>query len=70
MEPVEAEVLASEAGDPLVRQIRQFARVIRDGEAPLVPGEEGLKTLRVVEAIKKSASVGGAVLLEGIGNSS
>lgn len=63
-EPVEAEALASEAGDPLERQIRQFARVIRDGEAPLVPGEEGLQTLRVIEAIKKSAATGETVTLD------
>jgi predicted dehydrogenase len=42
--------------DPLVRQLAQFVRVVRGQEAPLVPGREGLETLRVIEAIKRSAA--------------
>ncbi|MDL2410761.1 hypothetical protein PY650_35485, partial [Rhizobium calliandrae] len=36
---------------------------IRGEEAPLVSGREGLKTLKVIEAIKRSAVMGGRVVL-------
>ncbi|MBV1701068.1 MAG: Gfo/Idh/MocA family oxidoreductase [Hyphomicrobiales bacterium] len=49
--------------DPLVLQIQQFCRVIRNGEKPLVSGEEGLKTLRVIEAVKTAAASGETVRL-------
>lgn len=49
------------AADPLVRQIRHFAEVIRGDARPLVSGREGLKTLAVIEAIKQSARSGKAV---------
>jgi predicted dehydrogenase len=44
--------------DPLAAQIRQFMAVIRGDAAPLVPAEEGLRTLRVVEAVMRSAASG------------
>jgi len=44
--------------DPLRAQIAQFCRVIRHGEPPLVPGREGLESLRVIEAIRKAAASG------------
>lgn len=49
--------------DPLVRQISQFARVIRGTEPPLAPAREGLETLRVVDAVQRSAASGLAVKL-------
>jgi len=49
--------------DPLVAQMRHFVNVIRGDEQPLVSGEEGLKSLEVVEAIKKSAISGETVHL-------
>ncbi|MCU0818850.1 MAG: Gfo/Idh/MocA family oxidoreductase [Beijerinckiaceae bacterium] len=49
--------------DPLRAQITQFCRVIRDGEAPLVPGREGLESLRVIEAIRQAAATGQSVRL-------
>lgn len=49
--------------DPLGLQVAQFARVIRGEEAPLVSGRDGLETLKVVEAIKTSASTGRSVSL-------
>lgn len=57
-EPVVPKSLRVAAEDPLVRQIRHFGRVIRGQEEPLVPGLEGLKTLRVIEAVKRSAHTG------------
>lgn len=56
--PIEVAPYSVPPEDPLVRQIEQFARVIRGEEAPLVSGEEGLRTLQVVEAIQKAAASG------------
>jgi predicted dehydrogenase len=59
MAPISATALPHPLDDPLVLQIRQFARVLAGTEAPLVPGREGLKTLAVIEAIRQSAAEGG-----------
>lgn len=56
--PIRATTPPRDHGDPLVRQIVQFARVIRGAEPPLVPGLEGLKTLMVIEAVKTAAATG------------
>lgn len=55
-EPISATVFPVANEDPLLRQIRQFARVITLNEPPLVPASEGLKTLQVVDAIIRSAA--------------
>ncbi len=52
---VERHVAAGDA-DPLRLQIQQFCRVVTGNEAPLVTGREGLKTLAVIEAVKKAAA--------------
>lgn len=44
--------------DPLVRQIDQFAQVIRGEAAPLVTGRDGLAAMRVLDAIRDSAETG------------
>ena len=62
-EPIDAEAIAVDREDPLVRQMGHFVAVIRGEAAPLVPGEEGLRTLEVVEAVKRSALTGAAVHL-------
>ncbi|WP_347269035.1 Gfo/Idh/MocA family oxidoreductase [Paracoccus sp. (in: a-proteobacteria)] len=49
--------------DPLSRQVSQFARVIRGQEPPLVSGRDGLETLRVIDAVKRSAAGGGRITL-------
>ncbi|MDC0361230.1 Gfo/Idh/MocA family oxidoreductase [Alphaproteobacteria bacterium] len=59
--PISATNSPLAAADPLVNQIAHFARVIRDGEAPLVSGAEGLKTMRVVGAIQEAAESGETV---------
>jgi predicted dehydrogenase len=62
-EPIGRERLDAEAADPLALQIGNFCGVIRGREAPVVPGHEGLNTLRVVEAVKASARTGETVAL-------
>lgn len=59
-EPLNTTVLEVAQQDPLIRQIGHFARVIQGLETPLVSGREGLKTLQVIEAIKRSATQDGA----------
>ncbi|SOE17201.1 predicted dehydrogenase [Hoeflea halophila] len=62
-EPISATRYPVGREDPLVRQIDQFARVIRGEELPLVPASEGLKTLQVIDAVQRSAHSGQAVAL-------
>jgi predicted dehydrogenase len=62
-EPIERERLAVAAEDPLGLQVRQFCRVIRGHEQPLVSGREGLETLKVVAAVKEAAATGRTVRL-------
>lgn len=56
--PINATSMPRESSDPLVNQMEHFGRVIRGAESPLVSGEEGLRTLRVIEAIENSARTG------------
>lgn len=53
--PVTATTVPRGSSDPLFNQIAHFARVIRGEEEPLVTGEEGLKTMMVIEAIQRAA---------------
>lgn len=65
--PISATALIREAGDPLVNQIRHFCEVIRGRAEPLVPGIEGLRTLRAVEAIREAATTHRRVVLPPVG---
>lgn len=47
-----------ERKDPLINQIAHFAAVIRGVEDPIVTGAAGLKSLRVVEAVREAALSG------------
>ena len=58
-----ANTIAREASDPFVNQIGQFAAVISGLEEPLVSGEEGLKTLRVIESIQSAVKSGKTIYL-------
>ena len=49
-----AKILNYDLNDPLVDQIKHFSDVIRKKTEPLVSGEEGVKSLQVIEAIEKS----------------
>lgn len=62
-EPISATHHPVSQDDPLVRQIAQFARVIRGEEPPLVPAREGLRTLQVIDAVQQSARSGQTVVL-------
>ncbi|WP_246763368.1 Gfo/Idh/MocA family oxidoreductase [Rhizobium sp. 007] len=62
-EPFEKQRIAVQHEDPLVLQIRQFCKVIRGEEAPRVSGREGLNTLNVIMAIKRSAVSGERIVL-------
>lgn len=60
-EPLRMERIVAPDEDPLRRQIRQFCAVIRGEERPLVSGREGLRTLAVVEAVRRAAETGDSV---------
>ncbi len=62
--PISATSTPRDYSDPFISQIKQFAAVIAGLEEPLVSGEEGLKTLRVIEAIQSSARSGDTVCLD------
>ncbi len=62
-EPISATKLLFDFEDPLVRQVRQFAAVVRGDEEPLVSAEEGLRNQQVIEAVKTSAATGQTVAL-------
>ncbi len=53
-----------EAADPLYNQIVHFINVIKKVENPIVSGREGLLTLKVIEAIQKSALTQQSVKVE------
>jgi len=57
-EPIASDRIASEIADPLCRQLSHFVDVILGTTTPLVSGREGLRTLRLVEAIKSAAQTG------------
>lgn len=56
--PISATSLTRGSSDPLVNQISHFADVIRGKSKPLVPGREGLQSLKVIEAIQTACSEG------------
>lgn len=62
-EPFENERVEVENQDPLVLQIRQFCKVIRGEEQPLVSGSDRIKTLKVIDAVKRSAASGKRIVL-------
>ena len=49
------------AEDPLALQVRNFCDVIRGVAQPIVSGQEGLATLKVIAAVKQAAATGGTV---------
>ena len=55
------------SADPLVEELAEFARCVRDGTKPEVGGEEGTATIAVLEAIVRSSETGRAVDVESTG---
>ncbi len=47
--------------DPLGLQVRNLCEVIRGTALPVVTGQEGLNTLRVIAAVKQAAATGGRI---------
>lgn len=62
-EPLITEPMNYVDEDPLILQVRHFARLVKGEVEPLVSGLEGLKTLEVIEAVKESATTGQSVTL-------
>lgn len=63
-EPLRRERVPFVPDDPLRVQLRHFCEVIRGEAEPLVSGREGLKTLAVIEAVKRSARDGMPVVID------
>ena len=61
-QPLKSHILTHEVAEPLVRQIKHFAAVIKGDAEPLVSGSEGVKTLQVIEAIHQSVENGGTLV--------
>lgn len=63
-EPLQRERVPFVHEDPLKVQIRHFCDVIRNGAAPIASGREGLATLAVIDAVKRSAATGTTISLD------
>ena len=63
-QPLSSSTKDFELADPLHKQITHFLNVIKREEEPMVSGREGLLTLRVIEAIQKSALTQKSVQVE------
>src|SRR5712691_10890900 len=55
------------AVDPVVDELAEFARCVRDGTTPEVGGEEATANIAVLEAIVESSQTGHAVRVDGAG---
>jgi predicted dehydrogenase len=59
--PLDSQTVAIDEVDPLRRQLDNFCAVIRGEAEPVVTARDGLKNLRVIEAIKQSLACGSVV---------
>ncbi|MEH6834436.1 MULTISPECIES: Gfo/Idh/MocA family protein [Falsihalocynthiibacter] len=59
--PIRAASFPCATSAPLVNQIEHFTAVIKGRASPLVSGEEGLKTMHVLEAIQTACDTGQTV---------
>jgi predicted dehydrogenase len=59
--PLARTAVASTASDPLVEQLRHFLAVVARRETPLIPVEDAMATLAVVEAAREAARTGGCI---------
>jgi predicted dehydrogenase len=63
-EPFATSTIDLERSDPLAHQIEHFAAVIRGEAEPICSGRDGLKALRVVDAVVESARTGQPIELD------
>jgi predicted dehydrogenase len=56
--PYDSSTAEVDRSDPLANQITHFAEVIRGQATPICSGRDGLKTLRVVDAVVQAARTG------------
>ena len=61
--PLSCEKIGIQHGDPLVRQIQHFCRVVRGEEKPFITGADATRTLAVTLAVKQAAETGCSVKL-------
>jgi predicted dehydrogenase len=61
--PFQSETVNVQRADPLERQLENFCAVIRGEAEPVVTARDGLKNLRVIDAIKQAARTGATVSL-------
>jgi predicted dehydrogenase len=59
--PLRRSEVAAATLDPLVEQLRHFLAVVERRESPLIPVEDAMGTLAVVEAVKEAARSGGRI---------
>lgn len=62
-EPFSTSTEGVERTDPLANQITHFAAVIRGDVEPICSGRDGLKTMKVVDAVVESARTGRQVVI-------
>jgi predicted dehydrogenase len=53
--PFARETIAPPTLDPLAEQLRHFCAVVKGHEQPLIPVEDAMGTLAVVEAVSEAA---------------
>ena len=64
-EPLTSSTIDLDRSDPLANQITHFAAVIRGEVQPVCSGRDGLKTLKVVDAVVEAARTGAPVDVTG-----
>ena len=62
-EPFTTSTESVERSDPLANQVKHFAEVILGEAEPICSGRDGLKTMKVVDAVVESASTGRPVTI-------
>jgi predicted dehydrogenase len=62
-EPFDTRIEDVDRSDPLAHQITHFAAVIRGEAEPICSGRDGLRTLRVVDAVAEAARTGRPVVV-------
>lgn len=65
-EPIEAQRIYAALHDPLRLQIQHLCAVVRGESKPLVSGQDGLQTLRVIQAIKAAAVSGTRIAIKAL----